>query len=329
MKKIAITIFLMVLFSSFGLFAQTDWVKYTENPVLDVGPPGSWDDVEIWPTRVLLLDSVYHMWYSGYSGTTIRIGHATSPDGISWTKDTLNPILTGDWAYVISTPLEYKMWYYSGNNIRYATSLNGLEWTTHPEPVLSPGPLNWDGVSVNGPSVMETLDGYEMWYHGFRGYELAQIGYATAVNETTWTKADDINPVLTDGDTGEWDSREVFGPRVLYNADSERYEMWYAGTISNYLNTQVGYAWSQDGLVWEKDSLNPVLNVDEGPELAVIHGDIILDPEAPPDERYKMWYAGYTGSRWWIGYATAPSDSLSLNDVGNSLPVKFALHQNH
>ncbi len=45
--------------------------------------------------RFVVFDgSEFHMWYwlGGSSGRN-RIGHATSPDGVTWTKDPLNPVL--------------------------------------------------------------------------------------------------------------------------------------------------------------------------------------------------------------------------------------------
>ena len=54
------------------------------------------------------------MWYAGTNGNTDRVGYATSPDGIIWTKDTLhNPVLnigaSGSWddAGVDPGPVQY------------------------------------------------------------------------------------------------------------------------------------------------------------------------------------------------------------------------------
>ncbi|MFQ6673907.1 MAG: FlgD immunoglobulin-like domain containing protein, partial [Fidelibacterota bacterium] len=72
--------------------------------------------------------TMYHMWYSGGDLLTKRIGYATSPDGVAWTKDTLNPILdvgpSGSWddyyvghcSVVFDTATStYKMWYTGGD----------------------------------------------------------------------------------------------------------------------------------------------------------------------------------------------------------------------
>ena len=76
------------------------WTKYSGNPVLDLGPPGSWDGDSISDACVIKENGGYKMWYTGqtYGATSaddvFKIGYATSPDGIHWTRDSGNPVLT-------------------------------------------------------------------------------------------------------------------------------------------------------------------------------------------------------------------------------------------
>ncbi len=80
------------------------WQKQP-NPVLSLGPKGSWDDASHAGPCVLRLPDGFHMWYLGsgeYKGKTAwRIGHATSPDGLNWKKSGTQPVLDigrlGDW----------------------------------------------------------------------------------------------------------------------------------------------------------------------------------------------------------------------------------------
>ena len=74
------------------------WTKNPNNPVMDPGPEGAWDENTLFGCKVLLVDTIFHMWYTGNGGPVLkyenyRIGHATSPDGITWTKDPHNPLL--------------------------------------------------------------------------------------------------------------------------------------------------------------------------------------------------------------------------------------------
>ena len=66
------------------------------------GPPGSWDMSVLLPSRVLLVNSVFKMWYTGYRGNELgMIGYATGATEVSMTKYPANPVLgsgpTGSW----------------------------------------------------------------------------------------------------------------------------------------------------------------------------------------------------------------------------------------
>lgn len=101
-----------------------NWSKHPNNPVLAVSA-GEWDATAVGVGSVLFFDGQYHIYYHGTSGDPLsgwEIGYATSPDGITWTKDTLNnPILTGapggwdainaGFPRVIKDGNRYRMWY--------------------------------------------------------------------------------------------------------------------------------------------------------------------------------------------------------------------------
>ena len=65
------------------------WTRST-NPILESGDIGEWDEGFIMPHSVVAIDDGYLMYYSGGSDFLVplprRIGLATSPDGINWTK---------------------------------------------------------------------------------------------------------------------------------------------------------------------------------------------------------------------------------------------------
>lgn len=79
----------------------TNWTKHPNNPVLVPGPSG-WDSRNVWPGPVIMNENCYRMWYTGETlGSGMRIGVATSPDGFSWSKYEMNPVLdrglSGGW----------------------------------------------------------------------------------------------------------------------------------------------------------------------------------------------------------------------------------------
>jgi hypothetical protein len=135
------------------------WTRYGIQPILiPPGPTMGWNGTHIYRPSVLLVNGIYHMFYSGSNDTidpltTIPyahgIGHATSVDGITWTVD-LNPIFIYSdgqpWrntrTYTPSVLFEcvdssctqciWKMWFVGGTGlttginqgIGYATSLS-------------------------------------------------------------------------------------------------------------------------------------------------------------------------------------------------------------
>ncbi len=79
-----------------------NWTERDGGPVFgppDAGPGGSFDDTRTETPAVVKLGNTWHMYYSG-CGTTVggcagvyHMGHATSADGLQWTRDPLGPVL--------------------------------------------------------------------------------------------------------------------------------------------------------------------------------------------------------------------------------------------
>lgn len=147
-----------------------NWVKDTiHNPVMNLGEPGTFFDTWVQSSCVLFREDEYKMWFSGYDATTVtplrylRIGYATSPDGIEWTiqNDSMAIIdhgFVGAWdesRVVYPSVLfdedegYYKMWYTGFNyytyRIGYATSSSvGFNEINDPSSVqvtFSPNPF--------------------------------------------------------------------------------------------------------------------------------------------------------------------------------------------
>ena len=85
-------------FSTDGLF----WTRYGTQPILiPSGDISQWDGQYIYQGSILIINGVFHYFYSGSNGQPIGsdgnttahgIGHAYSTDGINWTLDADNPI---------------------------------------------------------------------------------------------------------------------------------------------------------------------------------------------------------------------------------------------
>jgi len=211
------------------------WTKYSGNPVLDIGSPGSWDGDSVGDPYVIHEDNQYRMWYTGQTwGATpaddmYRIGYATSPDGIRWTRYSENPVLTtgslGSWddrrvwrPSVISTGSGYVMYYRGAAVIEgsqakagVATSSDGIHWTKTAVLTMPAGSSGWDAYSrqvdaLNIGGVMRSDNTYIMSYASIKSRNSpAQIGLASSSDGISWTPYPD-NPVVTYGTSGGWDS---------------------------------------------------------------------------------------------------------------------------
>lgn len=123
-----------------------------------------------------------------------------------------------------------------------------------------------------------------------------------AVAQSVWTKHPG-NPVFSGGGTGTWDQL-VLAACVIFNADSNRYEMWYTGYLGGRLNG-IGFATSPDGINWTR-RLSPVLVPTPGAwdSLVVLAPWVIRTTG-----QYRMWYTGSATTGVLpssIGYATSP-----------------------
>ena len=164
----------------------------------------------------------YRMWFNGGHDAGFRVGYATSPDGVVWTKYAGNPVLTagpaGSWdeyhagePHLVYEQGLYKLWYMgkrfgdwltTPEDMGYATSTDGITWTKHPgNPVMRADPNSWEWPSVTNGHVLREAGQYHMWYTA--GPWPKEIGYATSSDGVVWSKYAG-NPVLSTASPSGW-----------------------------------------------------------------------------------------------------------------------------
>jgi len=301
----------VVLLSMSRAFSQTVWHKYESNPILV--PNQEWEAAfGVIGPRLLKVGNVYKMWYTGL-GSRRQIGLATSLDGIHWTKLS-NPVLSfgkpGDfdsehvtYGKVLHHNNQYWMWYsgYNGTiwQIGLATSSDGVIWTKYANnPVLTVGRSNeWDAQGVIAPAII--FDGriFKMWYNGNGTPFIQAGGYAESADGIHWQKHQ-RNPIFTPIPS-IWESRTIGLNAVIF--ENGEYHLWYGagGDATNAL----GYATSKDGINWTRYQSNPIMTPGKAGawDYPTLDGFNIMRE----NNVYKMWYGGYDGAIWRIGYATS------------------------
>lgn len=241
-----------------------------ERPVLNWGPPGTFDDEGIMPACVVGNGNELWMYYSGwnrrstipYHNTT---GVAVSRDGgATFTRMFDGPILerTAIEPYIAVTPWvkkdqdRWRMWYVSGTawervgskfepvyTIKYAESGNGVDWKRENiECIHQKHPME----ACAHPTVVEWGGQYHMWFsyrdtRDFRdGLGSYRIGYARSRDGILWHR-DDEQAGIGLSEAG-WDSTMICYPSVI-EVDGRVY-MFYNG--NGFGQTGVGCALLDD-----------------------------------------------------------------------------------
>lgn len=179
------------------------------------------------------------------------------------------------------------------------------------QPIINPG----DGFRSTGVShavVTETSTGYLMLFAG-QSDSVTQIGRATSPDGIVWTV--DPDAVLASVDT--WDSAALEPGSIEVLADGS-YRLWF--TAFDGEQYRVGMAESADGVTWTRRA---------GPRY-----DWVFDSGAPgdwfdsgvrdpwvitaEDGTQHMWFSGFDGDIWQIGYAKRSSDSAEWQSAEDS-----------
>jgi predicted GH43/DUF377 family glycosyl hydrolase len=298
-----------------GLF--NSWSKdNTNNPLLTKSSSG-WDDDDVLSPAVHLDQSdTYQMIYRGHDGATYRLGHATSSDLISWTKDSNNPVLSpgpsGSWddthlrggtTLFTDSDGTAHLFYRGYNGVRYqvghATSSNFSTWTKDPDnPVLSPSSSGWDSANIHKLSVIRDSGKWHGIYAADDGSGVVRLGYATSTDLVNWNKQQNANPVLEPG--SDLDRQGVRKPDLHKVNDS--YELLYNAVDTDGTTRRVGYAASETLVTWDKSDANAVLK----PSGSGFDSKQIREMSAVyTGAQWSLLYGGYNGTEFAIGTADA------------------------
>jgi hypothetical protein len=235
-----------------------------------------------------------------------------------WKKYESNPTLEKPGTFFHSVLYEddtYKMWFsVLGHGIGYAESSDGLSWNVYDTVVIPGGSMGrWDHRRWV-TTVLRVDDTLRMWYMGATPKCAFRVGYAYSIDGFTW-KLRSL-PVLTEGDTGDWDENNTGVPRVYH--DGSTYHMYYDNDWQS-----IGYANSTDGISWNKYFDNPVIKRKEGSwyEYMIESGGLVMH-----NDTLRMFFTGGFGTGSRLGYAwsidyinwTVEGDNLGFAmDVGD------------
>ncbi|MFA6597917.1 MAG: hypothetical protein WCS69_09350 [Ignavibacteriaceae bacterium] len=282
---------------------NTGWKDFNLNPILSK-TGSSFDVGGIIQPKVIFDENIYKMWFSNEANNGIHsIGYATSTDGFHWYRKTDRPVLspgeTGTWdsygvslGAVIKENGIYKM-YYTGNpyhdgpyQIGLAVSADGINWSKNPKPILNTDtlPNSWATAS----EVIKVNNKYYMYYSTSISFKRV-VCLAFSDDGINWVKYSN-NPILTV--TKQWEGIGTYYPSVIQSQN--KFVMTYQN--SNESATAFGIATSTDGIVWNKDSLNPIFTKND----TYNHWtNYIQNPSMiEVNNEYRLYYVGYNWSTY-------------------------------
>jgi predicted GH43/DUF377 family glycosyl hydrolase len=218
---------------------------YKKNPIIDVGPPGSFDSKYVLDPAALYIDGKIMLYYSGISGTQQEgehpdsIGLAISSDGFHFTKYDKNPVFVGRSPEMIYKDGKFYLIYlkcahrgYFINDpfyIHLAISEDGYHFEEYgTKPVLPPGNVGeWD-IYHTTPRILFEDGIYFMIYAGDDTHfdYSKNLGIAASRDLIHWTKYSG-NPIYPRGKDGAWDEGGIWYSTFVRVKNT--YYMWYEG----------------------------------------------------------------------------------------------------
>ena len=173
-------------------------------------------------------------------------------------------------------------------SIAYIESDDGVHWNDSPQIVLEPDPRSGWEDNINRTCVVRLKERAYMWYTGqARGF--SRIGCAVSDDGGKTFRRFSNLPVMIP--ELPWEKESVMNPYVLFDSKRRIFRMWYAAGETFEPNA-LGYAESEDALVWKKSPLNPIFIHGREPYDQARAGGCEVVPD-PDTGRYYMFYIGY------------------------------------
>ncbi len=213
-------------------------VARSADPVLDLGPPGAFDDSGVSPSCIMEHGEARRLYYFGWQRMhrvpyLLFAGLAESGDGgESFVRLQGTPVLdrTPDEQFVRSASTiirdgrGYRMWYVSATGwtewdgrampeyvVRSARSDDGVTWQADSRPSIELA--DQDEFGFGRPWVVRDPDVYRMWYSIRSRSRPYRIGYAESLDGESWTRRDDMAGIAASA--SGWDSEMICFPCVV------------------------------------------------------------------------------------------------------------------
>lgn len=270
----------------------THWVPVQAKPVFEGTGQETWDKKIRERGYILKREDVYHLWYTGYNDALSPnrfLGHATSKDGMTWTRDPANPLLRDLWVedmcVVQKAGILYMFAEGDHDRAHLLSSTDGTHWTERGR--LDVRKKNGEPIS-DGPygtptAWFESGDWHLLYERGDLGVWLAK-----SKDLKVWVNVQD-DPVLPMGPDAY--DRHAVAVNQIFKRDGWYYVIYHATAERPWKDWTTCLARSKDLIHWQKAPQNPLVKENcssgilvetgEGPRLYTMHPSIRVFKPAP------------------------------------------------
>lgn len=248
------------------------FIPYKGNPVFAATGTNTWDKEIRERGYILKEEGVYHLWYTGYTNidSVKWLGYATSPDGLTWTRNRDNPIYNLGWVedmcVVKSNDIYYMFAEGRGDTAHMLTSTDRIHWTEQG---------NLDIRKTDGSSISKGSYGTpfviiekDMWYLFYERDDLG-IWLASSKDAKVWTNVQD-EPVLKMGPE-PYDQYAVAMNQVV-KYQGRYYGYYHASAFKDWHEWSSNVAVSDDLIHWKKYAGNPIVGNNKSSSILVNDG---------------------------------------------------------
>jgi sucrose-6-phosphate hydrolase SacC (GH32 family) len=215
-----------------------DWRKIGE-----ILPAAAYEKKGLAAPQALVVDGEIHLFYQTYgNGRNDAICHAVSRDGLTFTRDTTNPIWHPTGAWTAGRAIDAEVVEFNGKWFLYAATrdpamkiqmLTGAwapkskgfsrdAWTQLGDgPLLKPE-LAWEQDCIEAPTCIRRGKELILFYAGAYNNAPQQIGAAVSRDGMHWARLSP-EPLLAAGPRGSWNESESGHPGVFLDRDGKTY----------------------------------------------------------------------------------------------------------
>lgn len=249
-----------------------DFVPHERNPVFISRGTGHWDARIRERGWILREGGLYRMWYTGYQPRGVmKLGYATSPDGLQWTRYESNPIYDDHWIEDMMVVKHGDTYYMFAEGLRDRAQLlsspDGIRWTRHGKlDIRQPDGRPIPDVAFGTPTAWFSEG---TWYLLYERNGDEAIWLATSPDLKIWTNVQD-DPVMRPG-PGYYDKKYVAVNQMIEYQG--RYYIYYHGLGETNGNWTTSIATSTDLIRWAKYPQNPLVPVESNKSSGILIHD--------------------------------------------------------